>query len=338
MRLVGASFAARMQRMDDGRFDEVMREAVALLKGEGLTREEAEAQRETLLEGYRWILVDEYQDIGAEEYELIAAVAGRSVEDDDSAPQPVRGRRRRPEHLRLRGRIGRVHPALRSRTIEAQRDAPDRELPVDRQHHPRSQHGDRAGRRADEGGTRHRRRSRRQKRGRWRRLLAEVRSGRAGARADPLRQQRPLFEQAVHAVDELRRLAGLVPDWDWSRVCRDRAGVVPPDAGSQLLRGARHSRSRRPTRSCRRFWRLRETQALVVWLRERQPATVTVATIARHGSRQRLAGDWWSVLTRVLRGIAARSSATGLSRSRTCLNGWPNGGAICDAGRPDFCF
>ena len=84
MRLVGASFARRMEKMDASRFDAVLRDAIALLKGEGLSREEAEAQRETLLEGYRWILVDEYQDIGAEEYALIAAVAGRSVEDIDS--------------------------------------------------------------------------------------------------------------------------------------------------------------------------------------------------------------------------------------------------------------
>lgn len=36
----------------------------------------------TLIQGYRWLLVDEYQDIGPEEYALIGAVAGRSMEDD----------------------------------------------------------------------------------------------------------------------------------------------------------------------------------------------------------------------------------------------------------------
>jgi ATP-dependent DNA helicase RecQ len=84
MRLVGASFAARSDRVDGGAFDEILREAGALLRGDGLSRQEAEAQRETLIRGYRWILVDEYQDIGPDEYELIAAVAGRSVEDADS--------------------------------------------------------------------------------------------------------------------------------------------------------------------------------------------------------------------------------------------------------------
>lgn len=55
----------------------------SLLKGDGLSKVEAEALRETLIQGFRWILVDEYQDIGAEEYALIAAVAGRSLEDPD---------------------------------------------------------------------------------------------------------------------------------------------------------------------------------------------------------------------------------------------------------------
>lgn len=53
-------------------FDKVVVEATALLRGDGLSREEAEALRETLIQGYRWILVDESQDIGPEEYGLIA--------------------------------------------------------------------------------------------------------------------------------------------------------------------------------------------------------------------------------------------------------------------------
>ncbi|MGO7223692.1 UvrD-helicase domain-containing protein, partial [Rhizobium ruizarguesonis] len=40
----------------------------------------AEAQRATLLQGYRWILVDQFQDLGPEEYALNSAVAGRSLD------------------------------------------------------------------------------------------------------------------------------------------------------------------------------------------------------------------------------------------------------------------
>lgn len=81
MRLVGASFTGLQAESRD--FDGIVMEAVRQLNGEGLSKTEAEAQRETLIQGYRWILVDEYQDIGPEEYALIAAVAGRTIEDED---------------------------------------------------------------------------------------------------------------------------------------------------------------------------------------------------------------------------------------------------------------
>jgi ATP-dependent DNA helicase RecQ len=82
MRLVGASFAGTANETKRD-FDGIVMEAVRLLNGEGLGKPEAEAQRETLIQGYRWILVDEYQDIGLEEYALISAVAGRSLDDPD---------------------------------------------------------------------------------------------------------------------------------------------------------------------------------------------------------------------------------------------------------------
>ncbi len=81
MRLVGASFAGAADGPKD--FDAIIRQAVDLLRGKDLSKAEAEALRETLIEGYRWILVDEYQDVGPDEYELIAAVAGRTQEDPD---------------------------------------------------------------------------------------------------------------------------------------------------------------------------------------------------------------------------------------------------------------
>lgn len=80
MRLMGASFAGDHQGPRD--FDGIVMQAVALLRGDGLSKTEAEALRETLIQGHRWLLVDEYQDIGPEEYALIGAVAGRSLEDD----------------------------------------------------------------------------------------------------------------------------------------------------------------------------------------------------------------------------------------------------------------
>ena len=88
MRLVGASFSGQADRETDTDLNErlkaILREATALLRGEGLEPEEAEESRARLLAGFRWILVDEYQDIAADEYALISALAGRTLTEEDS--------------------------------------------------------------------------------------------------------------------------------------------------------------------------------------------------------------------------------------------------------------
>ena len=40
--------------------------------------------RSRLLAGFRWIFVDEYQDIGPAQYALISALAGRKRSDEDA--------------------------------------------------------------------------------------------------------------------------------------------------------------------------------------------------------------------------------------------------------------
>ena len=82
MRLVGASFADRKEQSDID-FDAVLEEATALLDGRGLPPEDADVQRDRLLAGFRWILVDEYQDIDPGQYALISALAGRKRNDED---------------------------------------------------------------------------------------------------------------------------------------------------------------------------------------------------------------------------------------------------------------
>ena len=82
MRLAGASFRGRAMQDEDA-FTEVMRQAVALLKGDGLAADEADQQRDRLLAAFRWILVDEYQDIGPDQYDLISALAGRTRSEED---------------------------------------------------------------------------------------------------------------------------------------------------------------------------------------------------------------------------------------------------------------
>ena len=83
MRLVGASFAKKNDSGQGDVFKQVLLDAIALLKGEGLPPEEADEQRDRLLAGFRRILVDEYQDIGLEQYELISALAGRNRRDEE---------------------------------------------------------------------------------------------------------------------------------------------------------------------------------------------------------------------------------------------------------------
>ena len=83
MRLAGASFSGRANRLDQDDFQDVIRQATALLNGDGLPPDEADEGRARLLAGFRWILVDEYQDIGPDEYDLISALAGRTLPDAD---------------------------------------------------------------------------------------------------------------------------------------------------------------------------------------------------------------------------------------------------------------
>ena len=83
MRLAGVSFADRAFQASDSAFEEVLQQAIRLLRGDGLPPEEADEQRDRLLAGFRWILVDEYQDIGAGQYDLISALAGRTRTDED---------------------------------------------------------------------------------------------------------------------------------------------------------------------------------------------------------------------------------------------------------------
>lgn len=87
MRLTGASFAERAERrkVDVEDFKTVIPDAVRLLNGEvELTGLERDELRERLLAGYRYILVDEYQDIDQDQYQLISAIAGRTQSDPDS--------------------------------------------------------------------------------------------------------------------------------------------------------------------------------------------------------------------------------------------------------------
>ncbi|MGD9135902.1 MAG: RecQ family ATP-dependent DNA helicase [Desulfobacterales bacterium] len=87
MRLAGISIRdmAAEHTIDNIEFDRIIKDAVKLLKGEmDIPGTEPDEQRDRLLAGYSHILVDEYQDIDDDQYELVSAVAGRLESKEDN--------------------------------------------------------------------------------------------------------------------------------------------------------------------------------------------------------------------------------------------------------------
>ncbi|NVZ65247.1 RecQ family ATP-dependent DNA helicase [Pseudomonas gingeri] len=80
MRLTGTRFG-RGEMVDEQTLKRVLSEAVELLEGKRNVEGEDDL-REQLLRGYRYILVDEYQDIDGLQYRLVSALAGRHTEED----------------------------------------------------------------------------------------------------------------------------------------------------------------------------------------------------------------------------------------------------------------
>ncbi len=87
MRLTGTSFSDLVEKGADQEqmFDSILTEAIEFLTGnKDLPGMEPDAVRERLLGRFRYILVDEYQDIDRKQYDLVSALAGRTEEDPDT--------------------------------------------------------------------------------------------------------------------------------------------------------------------------------------------------------------------------------------------------------------
>ena len=271
MRLAGVSFEKRERRLlDDDAFREVLRQAVALLRGEGLEPEEADDQRERLLAGFRWILVDEYQDIAADQYDLISALAGRTLEekdrkltlfavgDDDQNIYAFNGASvefirhfeadygPKPAYLTENHRSTGHIIAAANAMIEPTRERMKDEHPI---------RIDRARAKDPPGGA-------------WRELdpVAEGRVQILPAPPDPI-------SQAGAAIVELERLTALSPDWDWSKcavIAREWNYLEPVRACCE----AAHIPVQTANEEIPNFWLLRETQELIDWLRKRDPQNI----------------------------------------------------------------
>jgi len=295
MRLVGMSFTGQAEADQPRDFDGIVMEAVTLLKGEGLSKVEAEALRETLIQGFRWILVDEYQDIGAEEYALIAAVAGRSLEDPDQrmglfavgdddqniyafAGASIEFIRRfeedytaKPSYLVENYRSTAAIIAAANHVIApaANRMKADRDIIVNH-----------ARRRAPEGG-----------------VLARL-DPVAQGRVQVLRTGRSLEAQASAAVDELIRLSRLVPDWSWSRaaiIAREWRFLEPVRSYCEVqgIPVQLASETMPP------LWRLREVQAFLALLRSAPEKMLTIEAMQAFIS-SKPANRWWILISDVI--------------------------------------
>jgi ATP-dependent DNA helicase RecQ len=84
MRLTGTSYAVAVERGESVDFSSVIKAAAAQLKKTELDDDIGPSmERDRVLSGLRYLLVDEYQDINANHYELISALAGRSLHSEE---------------------------------------------------------------------------------------------------------------------------------------------------------------------------------------------------------------------------------------------------------------
>jgi len=292
MRLVGASFAGRDRQLADGGFEAALQNArqraVALLRGEEGPPDEADEQRERLLHGLRWILVDEYQDIGPQQYELIAALAGRNlsaedarlnlfaVGDDDQNIYAFSGAsvefiRRfaadygaRTLHLvdNYRSTAHLIDTANRVIAPAAERMKVGQPIRIDhaRQQQPPG--------------------------GEWQRLDAV-----AQGRVQILPTGPDARTQALAVIGELQRLAGLTPSWDWARcavIAREWQWLEPVRSYCEQ-QGLRVQMAREEGL---RFWRQRETQQLLDWLHDGAGPLVSGPAIAAWVAGQASTSGW----------------------------------------------
>ncbi len=86
MAITGSSLAGRTRIQDKNTFNTLLREAIHLIESESQADHGALTWRDTLLPGLRYILVDEYQDINAHEYRLLALLAGQAEKESVRAP------------------------------------------------------------------------------------------------------------------------------------------------------------------------------------------------------------------------------------------------------------
>ena len=301
LRILGISFAETAAAPDDQAFRNILKEAATLLSSEETS---AGVTREQLIGRLTWILVDEYQDIGKPEYELISALAGRTLAEDDARlnlfavgddDQNIYAWKGASVHF-IR-RFADEYRAQEAYLVENYRssvniiDAANLciETAEDRLKRGHDLQVD-SSRKADPPG------------GRWWRLDSAVRG-----RVQILRLKGGQTSQAVAAVEELKRLSELdQKNWRW-----DRCAIVArhwSDLEAARSACALHSI---PAQSAREeaasFWRARETQALLDVLENNGAASVSKKLLERYQA-ECAEGPWGELLAQALEELLLEES------------------------------
>ncbi|MBI4193951.1 MAG: RecQ family ATP-dependent DNA helicase [Betaproteobacteria bacterium] len=307
MRLTGASFLGRAEKVENDAFKEILQHAVALLKGADLPPEEADEQRERLLAGFRWILVDEYQDIGPDQYELISALAGRTLQDedrklslfavgdDDQNVYAFDGAS--VEFIRRFESDYAAKPAFLTENYRSTEHIITAANLVIAPARNRMKAGhpiviDRARSRALTGGE-------------WEKI-DPVGKG----RVQILPAGKDAMMQAVAVMTELQRIAVLAPDWNWTSaavIAREWKYLEPVRSFCEI-----HGIPvQMADEEAPNFWRLRETRTLVEWLRGREIKLVDTGAILRWLDQQHT-GAWWGLLREAVEAYALETSGAEL--------------------------
>lgn len=293
MRVLGISFSDTAGDLNnDELFKNMLRDAALALKADG--EASTSVNRDQMIGRLAWILVDEYQDIGEQEFELISALAGRTLAEDDAklnlfavgdddqnvyswkgaSVQFIRrfevDYRASLNYLVENYRsIGNVIDAA-NRCIDVATDRLKRDHPI---RIDRGRHDEPPG-------------------GRWTELDRV-----AKGKVQVLRATGGQLSQAIIAVDELRRLAALDTEWKWDRcaVIARNWTDLDPVISVCVQRGIPFQSAREELGS---FWRARETQSLLSALDTAGPTT------KRSGIEQYLknptTGPWGRLLAQAL--------------------------------------
>ena len=319
MRLVGASFERAIsydKKNGEDPFRDVLIQAASLLNDET-----DDSQRERALKSFRWILVDEYQDINEDQYKLISAVAGRSLKDegarlnlfavgdDDQNIYKFAGTstefitrfaedyKAEPQYLTENYRSTAHIIAVANSVIAPVRDRMKTEHPIVVDGQRRMQAA---------GGV-------------WSEYDAVARG-----KVQIVASARDMVGQAVFVMKELQRLAALDADWNWARaavIARQWKYLDPirnyceaHDVPAQMANNESLP-----------FFYLRETQALVSRLRQHQSDRVNERTLRDWLNEQR-DNSWQQLLRQGIEEYAQESGKSGMTKEGFIV--W-----LCDWGR-----